>query len=600
MILKRRKKKALKSTKPLVKLNSLYGLVILVFWQCESIASTNISIQSKLELADEIRSSNPEKFSKLLKQLALEQERLSTAQKDRLKYLEAFNLSLSGQMLEALKSYEVLYQDSTDNKIRFRAISSMVNTHAVTRDYYNGSIALRNLQIESESIEDEHLINHGLLIQGSFYNQSGQYSLAKQRASQIINSDAELKHKCVARQLLIESNFYLNSLSDNENFTTESIEYCRSIKEPVVAGIIIVFKGKELLKEKRFKEAYNSLIREEEYVKQTGYPWLISNYLLTLGQIEFELTHYDSAKKLLESALENSGTLGNSKPLVEVYKTLATIAERNENYKEALSYQQYFSDAEKAYMDEVRVRELAVQRAKHEYREQENQITLLDKENSLLKTQAELSRKEAQNNQLLLALASILVILLFLWTYRSRRVQIKLRKMAQTDALTGINNRNHFTVSAEHQLRQSRHTKIPVSFILFDLDLFKKINDTYGHQTGDWALRHAVDAAKSVCRSNDIIGRMGGEEFALLLPNCSADKAAKIAEMCRKAIENIKTGESGYEFNITASFGVSDSSTCEYDFDKLYGCADSALYKSKSQGRNQVYQFNADEKPVFG
>ena len=172
--------------------------------------------------------------------------------------------------------------------------------------------------------------------------------------------------------------------------------------------------------------------------------------------------------------------------------------------------------------------------------------------------------------------------------------------MAETDALTGINNRNHFTTSAEQQLRYTKNRKTPISFILFDLDLFKKINDTYGHQTGDWALKSAVKAASTVCRSNDIIGRMGGEEFALLLPNCSADKAVKIAEMCRKAIENIDTKETGFDFSITASFGVSDSNICQHDFDKLYGCADAALYQSKSHGRNQVYQFEENTPAVFG
>jgi diguanylate cyclase (GGDEF)-like protein len=212
-----------------------------------------------------------------------------------------------------------------------------------------------------------------------------------------------------------------------------------------------------------------------------------------------------------------------------------------------------------------------------------------------LKTETELAVKQTQNERLALALATSLLIILFVWLYRSRKIQRKLRKLAETDELTGISNRHHFNNRARQQIKHARMQKQPISFVLFDLDHFKKVNDTFGHQTGDWALKKSVLEAKLLCRNVDLIGRMGGEEFAILLPGCEIDEALKIAEICRNAIENIDTFESDHEFKITASFGVTDSSTSGYTLERLFAGADAALYYSKEHGRNQVYRFNSQQ-----
>ena len=129
---------------------------------------------------------------------------------------------------------------------------------------------------------------------------------------------------------------------------------------------------------------------------------------------------------------------------------------------------------------------------------------------------------------------------------------------------------------------------------MFDLDYFKRINDAYGHQAGDAALKIAVDAAKVACRTNDIVGRLGGEEFGVLLPGCASHLASFIAEKCRKAIEQADFSPSGHDLAVTASFGISDSSNCDYNFEKLFAGADFALYQSKDMGRNRVVQYQKE------
>jgi len=134
----------------------------------------------------------------------------------------------------------------------------------------------------------------------------------------------------------------------------------------------------------------------------------------------------------------------------------------------------------------------------------------------------------------------------------------------------------------------------PVSLLMFDLDYFKSINDNYGHVTGDWVLKRVAAVCGELCRGIDHLGRIGGEEFAILLHGCDLKAATRVAEDCRVRLSRIDPLPSGYTFPISASFGVSASSTSGYDLDKLLSHADQMLYRAKREGRNRVRAFVAE------
>ena len=128
-----------------------------------------------------------------------------------------------------------------------------------------------------------------------------------------------------------------------------------------------------------------------------------------------------------------------------------------------------------------------------------------------------------------------------------------------------------------------------VSLVLFDMDFFKKINDTYGHATGDWVLKTVCATVKAQLHKSAMLGRLGGEEFALCLPNCQEEEARALAERCRAAVAAINTLPSGFDFFITASFGLVTRGAYQTDtFEETLVYADKALYRSKNEGRNRV------------
>ncbi|NTV94446.1 MAG: diguanylate cyclase [Thiobacillus sp.] len=172
---------------------------------------------------------------------------------------------------------------------------------------------------------------------------------------------------------------------------------------------------------------------------------------------------------------------------------------------------------------------------------------------------------------------------------RVRYLQRELQRQATLDFLTGIPNRRHFMVQAERELHLGRRHASPFSLVVSDLDHFKSINDRHGHPAGDQVLKHFCAVGRQALRKSDILGRIGGEEFAILLPNTGLTEALVVAERVRKAVA--ETGldlGNGTTLHITGSFGLTAHGDGDRDLDDLLRRADAALYEAKESGRNRV------------
>ena len=162
-------------------------------------------------------------------------------------------------------------------------------------------------------------------------------------------------------------------------------------------------------------------------------------------------------------------------------------------------------------------------------------------------------------------------------------------EMAVVDALTGLHNRRYFDMHLSSLLDQAAQESKPLSLLVLDIDFFKKINDTYGHDAGDEILRALAGRIRRAVRSVDLVCRLGGEEFVIVMPETSIDVAGRVAERVRRAVEaepfNVKEGQMAVP--VTISIGIADrGSDANPDF--IYKSADKALYESKATGRNKV------------
>jgi len=169
-----------------------------------------------------------------------------------------------------------------------------------------------------------------------------------------------------------------------------------------------------------------------------------------------------------------------------------------------------------------------------------------------------------------------------------QRLETDLVRLATIDGLTGILNRRAFLDASEREISRCSRSGETFGFAMFDLDLFKRINDSYGHPVGDKVLRMFSDTLRGVVRTHDFLGRYGGEEFALVLPGIDKTAASAIVERCRQAVERRSIEHEGRPIKVTVSAGVAAFGEDGSDLESLIKAADAALYQAKRSGRNRV------------
>lgn len=267
-------------------------------------------------------------------------------------------------------------------------------------------------------------------------------------------------------------------------------------------------------------------------------------------------------------------------------ETMAAIKRAQGQLANAIGYYDINLALKKKVLDDQLQKNLAYQRVKFETQDKANQMALLEQTNKNLSIEKALQQGRIQNLILLLTLGLILFAMLGAWLIKTLRQKNIFRHSAQVDGLTQVSNRTHFVACARQAFKDSNRA---VSLVLLDMDFFKKVNDTYGHATGDWVLKTVCDTVKTQLRKADMLGRLGGEEFALCLPRFTEEEVSALAERCRAAIAAIDTAPSGFAFEMTASFGIATRSIDgPLSFEETLAAADKALYFSKNEGRNRV------------
>ena len=163
------------------------------------------------------------------------------------------------------------------------------------------------------------------------------------------------------------------------------------------------------------------------------------------------------------------------------------------------------------------------------------------------------------------------------------------RRLASTDSLTGAVNRRKFNKLAEHELGRVQRYRRPLSLLMLDIDFFKRVNDTYGHAAGDEVLKVFYQTCVDTARKTDIVARLGGEEFAILMPETDLNAARKVAERIRHNVELLLIEVEEHNITVTVSIGISSWEQGRFkQVNQMLSAADEALYMAKAQGRNQV------------
>jgi diguanylate cyclase len=570
-------------------------LSLAIFVGSGAFASGPLSFDQKLAQADLIRSTDYAKFSALVKQLEKESAQASPLQRQRLKYLQAYRTGVYlDKPQEAIGIAKEIYKETKDVTLKYRSGSLIASLSAIKRDFSVGLRYLDRVMPLRDRVADKNIRHEGIGAAAMFYNQLGQYEVGLKYADEVLSAKPAPRSYCGAGYVRLESRFELGLLRGDVSEIEKTIQRCSEIKENIFAGFSTVIMARTLAAAGKPQEAIGLLERALPGANASSYPRLIAEFRAILAELRLQAGDRASARAHAEAAVALGNQIISTASLVSAYRTLYRLAESEGDAVAALALHKKYAEADRMRQSDVKAKELAYEIVRQETQQKTQRIELLERKYQVLQLEQKLERESAQKARLAMVFLMLVLAGLVYWAIQIKRHQAQLRRLAQTDTLTGIGNRHYFTQKSERALLECARAGEQASLIMFDLDHFKAINDTYGHGAGDWVLKHVGKTCLAHCRKIDYIGRIGGEEFAVLLRGLDLAGAARLAEDCRAQLANIDTRDSGYSFVITASFGVTSTALSGYDLSRLMSHADQMLYRAKKEGRNRVCAYSTD------
>ncbi|WP_210330303.1 GGDEF domain-containing protein [Aliikangiella sp. G2MR2-5] len=539
-------------------------------------------------MADKVKSSDSARFVSLLRQLEPQFQNLSINERYFFLYLKGYESALKGLVDEAERSYLHVFKNAQSVEIRYRAALSLVNLYAFSRKWGAGLEFIRFIEISKEKIIDTNIRHQGLIAAAIFYDEIEYHKVTITYLSEVLKESNDKRSICLAQGMNLKAQRLIGAELDFRKEFNNAIDICAQANEQIIANVIRIHLAHFLLKEGKAKEASDLILENLPNIEKTRYQLNIVQSYSILSRAYWSLEDILNAKKYAQKAVDSDAQVNTTRSVAEAYNILHLSSLKQNNLEDAIRYLRDYFEAEKKHFQEINGRQLAIESAKRQSAEKDAEIDSLNKQNSILRLQQELAKEEAENNRWIISLLVFCVAILIAWILYFRSSQRKLKYLAEYDGLTGICNRAHFTRSAEDVLQIMTKSGRNVSMVLFDLDNFKKINDAYGHPVGDIVLQLATKACSQCVRKVDVFGRIGGEEFAILLPGCEIEQAQKIAEDCRKRVSEIDTSSTGFEFDVSASFGIANTRSTGYLLKDLISHADEAMYLAKRRGRNQV------------
>lgn len=561
--------------------------LMLTFLSTQALATVWVD---KLLYLDRVKSSNFKEFSVKLDELTAEEYQLSEFEQEYLTLLKAYRAAYEGNTEQTLSILMPLIAQA-DTVIAFRAKALAINSLVLVRRYLDAFVYLEQLITQLDLISQPEAREQGMRVIALMYNLIGKYDLSLSYIDLLMNEKPGSNSVCAAHQLRAEALLLSDRIDEFKSKSVEGLAYCSKHNEPLWANLIVTLIAQNATGHKDYQAAVDLLLSHHIQAESTRYGALILKFDSLFAQAYYGLGQFQLAKQHALKVISSVNQDRFNLVTVEAFTVLHQIAKAEKNYQQALEYHEHYMTAFTAYMDDKSAQQMAYHTAHSEILAQNQKIALLDKDNQLLQLEQKALKHQAVLNKVLISALLILALIMAFTAWRSFIARQRFKALAEYDDLTAISNRYHFSMSAKDALALCEKGKLPAALIVFDLDHFKQINDQYGHAAGDWALRKTVDTCRNFMRNNDVFGRIGGEEFAIFLPGCQSDKAHLLADICRDAISGIDTAESGYEFNLTASFGVTSAQISGYHLTKLIEDADTAMYQAKQMGRNKVHFF---------
>ncbi|MBL4659509.1 MAG: GGDEF domain-containing protein [Alcanivoracaceae bacterium] len=560
---------------------------------------TEKAITEILQETDDIRISNVDLFAANLAQLEILSQKkvLSSYQDCYYQYLLAHDLGYKGKYdLAKQKINDIFKQcDDPNNKIRSKLLLS--NLQVISHDYES---AINNLDYTITNINstNEPELKNSVYSRASLvYRLVDQNELSLKFAELLINNNPSESFYCnglVAKyRILLKIGDYQNI----ENKIRQTIDVCENSGNYILSSFLkLEWLDIQLSKSTTIQEKttiLNALKLAEIEIIKARYQNLISIKDSMFAKVYWSLQNDEKAFEYAKLSLEESKGIGSTKQEIVSLQILVDYYRKIGEPEQAIKLLIRKNQSEKLHYDDQQAKTMAYLTIRHENLAKSHQINFLNQQNKVLSLENKLADKAALMQQLIILFLIVLVTFFVLWGVKHKKIQQIYKKLSERDHMTLIFNRKGLRDHMDVMLATSEQNDKEVGFAIFDLDLFKSINDRYGHMTGDWVIKNVIKTCQKINNGKVTLGRLGGEEFAIVLHNSSLDELKEYCECCRININNLCTIDSGHDFKISASFGITTTKTSGFVYTTMLTDADEALYIAKNSGRNQTVTYQA-------
>jgi diguanylate cyclase (GGDEF)-like protein len=527
--------------------------------------------------------------------MALAEQTKSTLLKSRLYVCRANALQFEGKSREAEADYTAAAAFAA--QARNGAAEADARASLAFLEYNRGAMAdaLSNLQTAyriSASIGDEKGRLDALTLMANVYADSkvAQYDRAIEYYRQLLAGYRKLGLPSDVADTLYN---IASTFESKGNQAAAEFHYRRALAEfeALKSESDIIYTRRalasSLMKQGRVKEAlphFDAALAFYENKKDAGSVAFVRQFR---GSAYRRLGRFDAALRELDAARVYSENEKNTRYLERNVEETALVYEQLGDWRNAWAFRKRYE----ALHDELAVSrrdELASRlRIEFDAEKKERENRALSRENALRAA----ALREAERNQELqfavIILTALLAVALALLFWRQAVNTRRMRAMAMTDDLTRLPNRRHILAAVEMALAEAQRNGHPVALIMLDIDRFKRINDTHGHAAGDEILKRVARTCRLTLRTPDQIGRIGGEEFLIVLRGATTpQQAGEVAERLRAAVEQLDLSSIAADLQVTISLGV--CVTSEHDAKTAIAAADELLYRAKENGRNRV------------
>ena len=581
----------------------LIKLLILIFYfylhvsvASELESGTPLTVSDISDILSEtlsVRTSNTGLFSNNMQLLARLEDKnsLTTKQSCMYQYLVGYQLGFIGNYKLAKEKLQQTFDSCDDIAIKIRSLATLANLQVISHQY---ELAINNLDFAIENIDAISDINlkHSIYsIASLVYRLVNQHELSLDFANLLLNDNPNKIYNC--KGLVAKYRIILQTIPSTniDEAITDTINLCEQHGDYVVSNFLkIEWLDVRLQHAGADKSSIQAILAElklaEIQINQEKYQNLISIKDSMFAKVYWALGEYDKASEYAQLSLQGSKNIGSTKQKIVSQQILADYYQKIGEADKAIAYLIAKNESEKLHYDDQQAKTMAYQTIKHENLAKSHQIDFLNQKNRVLLLESELSEKSALVQKLTILFLTVLAAFFILWGIRHKKIQKVYKRLSERDHMTLIYNRMGLKNHMKFLLPFSKQTSKSVGYAIFDLDFFKGINDQYGHITGDWVIKNIIKTCQELGNENATFGRLGGEEFAIVLRDSSIDDLYKFCEKCRIKINNLNTAESGHNFKISASFGLTSTRLSGYTYTTLLMHADEALYEAKSAGRN--------------